>query len=318
MGLDSRDYARRDSGGSWFGSPSSPGLFETAVKTLIVINVAVYVAQLLLTRQAGPASIEEAITGVPMPRQSLLDAWFSLDPRSVLHGQIWRLTTYDFLHSRASPWHIFWNMYILWAAGKHLEEEVLGRKEFFAFYLAAGVISGLCYLSWCLVMRQMVPAIGASGAVSAVMLFYALRYPHHVWRIMWVFPIPVIWIAVFNLIVDLHPVLLQLGGDWYNDGVAHAAHLGGMAFGYGCYRYDWRVMPWLEGLNLHPIRSWQRWRARRRFRIVRDEPAPPRKADRSLEAEVDRVLAKVHESGQESLTESEQAILIEASRRYKK
>ena len=319
MGLDSRDYARQDDRRNWSGGSSSPGLFDTAVKTLIAINIVVYIAQILITR---PAAVVE-LPGLPEAigigrRESIIEDWFKLDPIRVFYGQIWRLTTYDFLHNRYSHWHIFWNMYLLYAAGKHLEDDVLGRREFFGFYLTAGVISGFAYLAWCLAIGRMVPAIGASGAVSAVMLFYALRFPHHVWRIFFIIPVPVLWIAMLNLIVDLHPVLLQLGGDANDDDVAHAAHLGGMLFGFLCYRYDWRVMPFFDGKNLHPIQTWKRWRARRRFRIVRDEPAAPRKTDRELEAEVDRVLAKVHESGQESLTAAEQAILIEASRRYKK
>jgi len=314
MGLESRDYARRDDRGGWSGA-ASPGLFSTAVKTLIVLNIAVFVLQLLITRRA-PAEEAEAFGPA---RISIVEEWFKLDPIKVFHGQIWRLTTYDFLHNRFSVWHIFWNMYILWAAGQHLEEGVLGRKEFLAFYLVAGVVSAICYLAWCVVMGQMVPAIGASGAVSAVMLFYALRFPDHVWRIFWVLPVPVIWIAMFNVIVDLHPVLLQLGGEAYSDGVAHAAHLGGMAFGFLCHRYDWRMMPWIDRVNWHPVKALQRWRSRRRLRVVRDDEAPSRPAPRpSMDAELDRVLAKVHQSGQDSLTDAEREVLIEASRRFKK
>lgn len=314
MGLESRDYVRRDDRGGWSGA-SSQGLFSTAVKTLIVINIAVFVLQLLITR---PVSAEGAEAYGHL-RDSLVEDWFRLDPIKVFFGQIWRLTTYDFLHNRFSVWHIFWNMYILWAAGQHLEEGVLGRKEFLAFYLVAGVISGICYLLWCVVMGQMVPAIGASGAVAAVMLFYALRFPDHVWRIFWVLPVPVLWIAMFNVIVDLHPVLLQLGGEAYHDGVAHAAHLGGMAFGFLCHRYDWRIMPLVDRINWHPVKAYQRWKARRRFKVVRDdEPRAKGPASPSLEAELDRVLAKVHASGQDSLTPAERETLIDASRRLKK
>ena len=300
MGLDSRDYARRDNRGGWEPS-SSPGLFATAVSTLIVINIAVFVAQLLI----GDHRVEN---------------WFSLYPGSVLRGQIWRLTTYDFLHSPDSVWHIIWNMYALWMAGTILEERVLGKREFIAFYLVSGVISGLAYLVWSLAMKDGHPVLGASGAVAAVVLFFALKFPHHVWHIFGIIPVPVIIIAGLTFILDLFPVLRQIGGAPPQDNVAHVAHLGGMAFGYCCYRFDWRIMSWFDSLDLHPLRAWKRWRSRRRFRVVRDEePVKSRpNPSPSLEAELDRVLAKVHESGQDSLTEAEQAVLLEASRRYKK
>jgi len=297
MGLDDRDYARDMGRGGW-SSPRSDSLFSTAVKTLIVANVIVYVMQ-LLTAQHDP-----------------LSRWFALDPMSVLYGQIWRLTTYDFLHDMGGPWHIFWNMYVLWMAGTHLEEGVLGRREFFGFYLAAGVVSGLCYCLWELASGHPHSAIGASGAVSAVMLFYALRFPDHIWRIFYIIPVPVIAIVFINLIIDLHPVLLQLGGMRGGDGVAHVAHLGGMAFGYFCHRTDFRVTSMLD--HFHPLRSLERWKTRRRFRVVRDEEAPAPRAAKDFDAEVDRVLAKVHASGQESLTEAEREILTDASRRYRK
>lgn len=299
MGLDSRDYARGNDSSSWSGPPSSPRLFASAVSTLIVVNIAVFVAQLLV----GGHRVE---------------GWFSLYPELVLRGQLWRLTTYDFLHNPESIWHIVWNMYALWLAGTALEERVLGKREFIAFYLASGVISGLAYLVWAVAMNVGNPVLGASGAVAAVMLFYALKFPNDVWYIFGIIRVRVIVIAILTLILDLYPVLRQIGGGPPQGNVAHVAHLGGMLFGFLCYRYDWRVLSWFDGLNLHPIRAWQRWRTRRRFRVVRDDPPPRREPAPSLDAELDRVLAKVHESGQESLTPAEQAVLIEASRRYKR
>ena len=78
-------------------------------------------------------------------------------------------------------------------------------------------------------------------------------------------------------------------------------------------------MPLVDRINWHPVKAYQGWKARRRFKVVRDdEPRAKGPASPSLDAELDRVLAKVHASGQDSLTPAEREILIDASRRLKK
>jgi len=82
--------------------------------------------------------------------------------------------TYMFLHG--GFWHLFWNMYYLWLLGCNLEN-VWSRKYFLLVYLAGGlaaaltdflVRSGGCFAD--------TPAIGASGAISAVMGAFLIRY----------------------------------------------------------------------------------------------------------------------------------------------
>lgn len=284
MGIQNRDYYRDDPPGRSYGSPTGSGL--SVVGRIIAITVAVYVVQLV----AGDR----------------FTAWFDLDPDAIARGQLWRLSTYDFLHARHDVWHIVFNMYILYLTGRDLEAR-RGTREFVAFYLLAGIISGLVFLVWSVVLNDVHPAIGASGAVSAVMIVYALTYPHEVWRIWGIIPIPVWVIAALTIIFDLHPMLLQLSGEGFSDGVAHSAHIGGMVFGALYQQQNWRLLDWLpQGRG-----NWRRlFRRRPKLRVHRPQPEESNFGER-----VDELLDKIAQHGEASLTDDERAVLIEASRR---
>jgi membrane associated rhomboid family serine protease len=287
MGIYSRDYIRDDPPGRGWENRTSGW---SAVTWIIVINAAAYLLQML-----GGVRFE---------------AWFMLDPEAVLHGQVWRLTTYDFLHDRFGIWHILFNMYILYITGRDLEAR-RGSREFVAFYLVAGVISGAIFCLWSIFLGHVSPAIGASGAVSAVMIVYALTHPHEVWRIWGILPIPVWVIAALTVILDLHPMLLQLSGEAFDDGVAHSAHIGGIVFGALYQRNNWRISGW------QPRASGGRSRFRNPFkrspRLKVHQPTS--QADSRFDVRVDELLDKVAKQGEASLTPEERSVLIEASRR---
>src|SRR6516164_4303448 len=97
MGIYDREYYRRE-GPSFLASFTERG--RTA-KWLILINVIVFVAQLLTKPVDGSGA-------------GWLTDWLLLDPSAVLHGQVWRLVTYAFLHDPVSIWHIVFNMLFLW------------------------------------------------------------------------------------------------------------------------------------------------------------------------------------------------------------
>jgi membrane associated rhomboid family serine protease len=74
----------------------------------------------------------------------------------------WRLVTGGFLH--AGPFHILFNMYLLWILGNMLEP-TLGSRRFAALYLTAL----LCGSFGALLVDPNVPTVGASGAVFGLM-----------------------------------------------------------------------------------------------------------------------------------------------------
>ncbi len=316
MGFENRDYARTDD-----YSYSSPRSRMSIVGWIITVNIAVFVVQSVWTRtlpnEGQAANVPDEMFRHFEQRVSILDEWFSLDPKAILHGQIWRLTTYDFLHARENIWHLVFNMYLLFLTGRRLID-VYSEREFLIFYLVAGVLSGIAFLLWSAIMRDFRPAIGASGAVSAVMVCYAMRWPEDRWYFFYVIPIKAIWMVGILAAMDAYPLLMGLGGGGGHSNVAHSAHLGGMLFGFLYARNHWQLEPLLDRVTFsNPLKR------RPKLRVVRDHDEPshpelrPRRNEAQLQSRLDELLAKITEQGQASLTESERNELNEASRYFR-
>ncbi len=140
-------------------------------------------------------------------------------------------------------------------------------------------------------------------------MLYAMHYPRQVLRIWGIIPIEVRWIVGFYLIVDLFPVLSSIGGRVDNDAVAHSAHLGGLAFGYLYFHFQWRFERMFGGFKLFGDRS---RRAISKGNLKLYEPPD------NLDEHVDQILEKISQTGEASLTDQEREILKAASHRYKK
>lgn len=341
MGVDNRDYYR-DS-----GSGGGMGLFERSeIPThsicfkLIILNIVVFLAQLFSSREMTSADLaeklrrhrpespqsvsiensdEQADHVVPdhplfrRPRISVITEWLSLDTDKVLHGQVWRVVTCAFCHDTDSVSHILFNMLFLWWFGKTLEV-MYGQREFLLFYLAAALVSSFAFAVLQLSTGTSGAMIGASGAVMAVMMLYAIHYPRQTIMIFWVFPLEIRWLLVFYVIFDAFPVLKMLSGDDVMTGVAHAAHLGGFAFGWLYWKFQLRLEPVLVRLPQPRLWWYRTIGARRHLKVIRpDEDAPTGSFDERL----DEVLAKLHEHGRDSLTPAELKVLEEGSRRYR-
>jgi membrane associated rhomboid family serine protease len=319
MGIYDRDYYRKE-GPSFLGSFAIRG---QVCKWLIIGNIIVFVLQLLTrTKNVNPFT-GEVLGHLPGPFTQAL--W--LDTQQVFNGQVWRLLTYAFLHDTDYIWHIIINMWVLWLFGPDLEE-MYGRWEFLAFYLVSAFLGGLVFLGTGAMESLRVvgtinglPSIclGASGAVTAVLVLCAIHYPHRTILLMFILPVPLWALAVLQVVQDSYRAI---AGN--NNGVAVTVHLAGAGFAALYYKLNWRLM------SLWPKkRIWQRQRSRPRLRVYREEevetpqpvpvPAPPASdVDEQLEAKLDAVLAKVARTGQASLTEKERAILLRASEVYKK
>jgi len=138
----------------------------------------------------------------------------------------WGLVTYAFLHGGLL--HIGFNMLFLWVFGPNVEDR-MGRIGFAAFYLVGGAASGAAH-----VLFSPHPVIGASGAVAAVTGAFLVLFPRtHIrlllfFIIIGVFSIPSWWFIAFAVVRDFVPFAGAI-----DDGVSHAAHLGGYVFGAG-------------------------------------------------------------------------------------
>jgi membrane associated rhomboid family serine protease len=301
MGIYDRDYYRRE-GPSFLGSFVERGM---ACKWLIGINVGVFILQML----SGPPGQEDD----PFTRA----LWLNVD--DVLHGQVWRLLTYAFLHSTSTPWHILWNMLFLWWFGSEVED-LYGPREFTLFYLASALFGGIFHVVFAgLGWISPLPVIGASGAVTTVLVLCAIHFPTKLIYVFMLFPVPIWLFVVVSVFLDFYAFVGRNGG-----GTAVDVHLAGALFAFIYYKQHWR----LSGLWLD-LRSWRRKRNRPSLRVFRGEEeaepapviaptAPLSLDDEQLEAKVDAILEKISRSGKESLTENERQLLLRASERIKR
>ena len=189
-----------------------PGGISPAVKWLIIANIALFVLGWFY---------------------GAVETWLGMKPAAVVgEGQLWRVATYMFVHSRAGFGHILFNMLSLWMFGVELER-MWGTRFFLKFYFFCGVCAALTTL-----LLSFVPVsiftplyqsltIGASGAIFGVLLAYALYFPHRPILVMFVFPVPA---KYFVMIMGGMSLLSSLSAS--SGGVAHTTHLGGLAAGY--------------------------------------------------------------------------------------
>ena len=264
------------------------------------------------------------------PKVSIVQDWLKLDTDKVLkQGQIWRLVTSAFCHDRFGIWHIAFNMLFLYWFGQFVEA-TYGSSEFLCFYIAAAVVASLAFIGLELVTGDRHAAIGASGAVMAVVCAFAMWNPDHTIRVYFLFPIPIRLLLLFYVLFDLHPVLLALSGTGMSTGVAHSAHLGGLLFGYLYYKYDWRLLPyWNRTSNaVSGLVGASKLRPKNKhLRIYSENQSNDRdseslitektRADLRFDDQLDAVLEKISESGQDSLTTREKKILTMGSERYR-
>ncbi len=321
MGIYDRDYYRRE-GPSFLGSFIDRG---KVCKWLIAINVIVFVIQLVAPRGSVETTYDEETRAPHIVKGLSFTQALVLDTAEVQNGQIWRLLTYAFLHSTDGfPLHILFNMLFLWWFGNEVED-LYGPKEFLAFYLASAFLGGVAFQLCAMLTGHPSSVLGASGAMTAIMVLYAFHYPARIIYIWWV-PMP-IWLFVgFQVLRDVFGFLGSSQDDASGIRTAFNVHLAGAAFAFAYYKLHWRVMNWVPDLS-----AWRRNQTRRRtkLRVYREEEpvrtpvavaAPPQSVDldEQLEAKLDAVLQKVSQSGRDSLTESERQILVRASEIYKK
>ncbi|MDP6449555.1 MAG: rhomboid family intramembrane serine protease [Lentisphaeria bacterium] len=308
MPIHNRDwYQESSSYGSSYGGRAANAT-PTCTRILIV-TIAVYVAQIVISDG----------------RVSYVTQWLAVTPDTIPHGQIWRLLTYAFCHSPSELLHIVLNMLFLWIFGRRIEQKY-GSREFLLFYLVAALCASVLYCLLHSAFGQMSPMLGASGSVMAVVILFAMLYPRERLYLLGLIPIEARWFALVIVIYDLHPVLMMLGNKPVNDNVAHAAHVGGLAFGFCYWLYKWRLEYWWQWLT-----GWFRMKrhgrkVQPRRRVANDPEAPTskptlagvaqKKLTGAFDEEIDRILEKVATKGVESLNERERALLESASERY--
>jgi membrane associated rhomboid family serine protease len=171
-----------------------------------------------------------------LPNEYALSEFYfdwGLVPRRALAGQGFEtVVTSMFLHG---GWmHLAGNMLFLWVFGDNLEDQ-MGHGLFAAFYLAGGAVAGAAQVVS--EPSSLVPMVGASGAIAAVLGGYLLLFPKarvdvFIFLLIYVRVLPVpAWIVLgiwFGTQV-FSGVTTPAGGG----GVAYWAHAGGFIMGLG-------------------------------------------------------------------------------------
>lgn len=186
------------------------------VKRLLAANVVVY----FLVNAAGalpPGFVYQYLALIPVPQAVLSHPWTPI--------------TYQFLHGGFT--HLLFNMIGLYFFGPRLEER-MGEGHFLGLYLLSGV--GGAFLSLFFPDPMLRPIVGASGAVYGVLVAYAAVWPKTTIYIWAVLPVQAWALAMIMVVSSLWAGFSGAGGN-----VAHFAHLGGLAVGFGYLKWwDWK------------------------------------------------------------------------------
>lgn len=280
MGIYDRPWYREQ------GVRRAPTL-NPVVKWLLIANIAVFVLQWIASASFGV---------------NLVDG-LGLRPDDVIRRfWIWELVTSLFLHD--GIFHIAFNMFVLWMFGSYVER-ALGSMRFLRFYFLGGIAASLAYVVFGILNMPFTPAIGASGAIMAVLIYFTMMNPNAIVYLFFAIPMRMKWLTIAIVAIDLFSFLSTPAGAEAGGGVAHTAHLGGALFGFLYYRYSGRMGRLFEA---RPARRKAKGNGGL-FGASDDEERRKRRA------EVDRLLEKIHEGGIDSLSAKERDFLREASRR---
>ena len=168
------------------------------VRNLIIINVAIFLAQNLLSN---------------IHLTEYLSLWSVHSP----NFKPYQFFTYMFAHGGFG--HIFFNMLAL-ASFAPILESYWGDKKFLLFYLATGIGAGVIYA---LVNYFIFPAavgsmLGASGAIYGILMAFGLTFPN-------------MQISLFFIPIKAKYMVFVVGFLTYamdrSGAVAHLAHFGG-------------------------------------------------------------------------------------------
>jgi len=264
-------------------SPYQRASLPPGLKILLIATVVTYIGQLLPT-----------IGGLLFSLGALVPV------RTFMHGEIWRLAGYLFLHSTAGtfPSHLLFNMLALWMFGMELEQ-MWGTRKFVLFYFICGIGSGLFNAFSLFSYRTAItPVIGASGAILGLLTAYAFYFPYRRILVFFLFPIQVRWAVIIFGAISL---LFSFSSS---SSISHLTHLGGIVVAVLYLKGYPTIEKLMEQYN--EKRHEQKVRRQREEQVARD---------RLFQDEIDPVLKKISEQGMESLTPREKKILKKGAKK---
>lgn len=277
MGFEDRQYnrdgqdPRRSLPGFQFGQ-------QSIVLSLIVVNFAIFLLD-SFTVKVGTDGTHWLSKAMAIQTEHL---WY-----------VWTYLTYGFAHAsfdtQTGIWHVGFNMLTLWFFGRPLERRY-GRNEFLKFYLASIVVAGIGWVMLHFILNPDQPTfiVGASGAISAVLVLFVLLYPREQFLFFGVVPMPAWVLAAILFVSNLFYALDS------NSHVAWEAHAVGAVFGLLYFKLGWSFEKFqFDGLS-------KRLGPRTKLRVHN-----PGASEEKLQQEVDQILAKISREGEEALSSKE-------------
>lgn len=244
-------------------------------RRLLAANAAMFLVTVLAGQAPALAAIVNALVLVPVR----------------IPERPWTILTYAFLH--ADLMHLVFNMIGLFFFGPRLENE-LGGRRFLGLYFASAVTAALASL-----FTPYAAVVGASGAVFGVLVGFAMHWPRDRIYFWGIIPIEARWFIVLLAIYSIWAGMTGGGG------VAHFAHLGGLAGGWlylkvlelrsPARRFRKKAAPGFARVSAADL---ERWRS-----IPRDSLHPVNRE------ELDKIMRKIDEHGPQSLDSKEREYL---------
>ncbi|PCI38542.1 MAG: rhomboid family intramembrane serine protease [Elusimicrobia bacterium] len=259
-------------------------MMSPTIKGLILVNVIVF--------------------GLSMVVGGQFITLFGLIPAKVIHERlIWQPITYMFLH--ANLFHILFNLFALWMFGMPVESQ-WGPRQFLKYYMICGVGAGIVNVF--LTPDSLSPIIGASGAIYGLLVAFAMLYPDAVVYLYFFFPIKAKHMAILFGLVEFFA-----GTSSSSPTVARFAHLAGMVIGYVYIKWWWTIKLKTVGFIKSMVSRPSDNDDSSFPRVAEPVPAAKKVSDEAVE--VDRILDKILEKGEESLTDKERDVLRRQAKR---
>jgi len=285
--------------------------FPPVIKSLLIINAAAFIVLSYLGSMKWDG----------YPLAEFLTRYFALLPYD--YGFLpWQLVTYQFMH--ADFWHLFYNMLGLWMFGMEVEH-VWGSKRLLLFYLTCGIVAGLTQLVLSPILEpgsvitsygQVIPTVGASGAVYGVLVAFAMMFPDRYIFLYFLVPVKAKYLISGMIILGI----MSVGN---HTAIANLAHLGGAAAGYAyvlilARRYPFQrfieQIGWLINKERYKRRETQHEDVVE-AKVYDIGEQRPRTEQELNQLKIDAILDKISQGGYQSLTEEEKRILFEASKK---
>jgi membrane associated rhomboid family serine protease len=262
---------------------------QSMIIKLIIINAAIFILDAFFFRDNNPYRPSELLSVKP---DTLVKPWLW-----------WQFLTYGFCHSPTNTGHILGNMLGLLFLGQEVERHY-GSRLFLRMYLTALLLGSVIWAATHLAMGyHQLSLIGASGAVTAAIILFALNFPRRTILFMFFIPMPAWVLGVMIVFFNLWGVRSERPGL---ELTAFDVHLTGVVYAYLFFRTHW-ALGWPSSMRLPQLR-WPRRQPRLRVHTPDDR-------QHVLDEQADAVLEKLHRLGQASLTARERKILEEYSRR---